>query len=207
VALNPDRFLDGLVNPFRVLRTAFASSAAFIVSPWIGLAVSVLLPGPICAGPFRDRPTHGAKMWPLLSLLLLISVAAIFVAVFVLDAEFHATARATVIVVASAIPIPLHPVPVAIPSFAVPAAVHVTVATCLAVTMHSPVTADLPVIAANTVAFARTHPPVASHFTIVGFRLIAAVSLFLLLLLGALISLGRNCLRGWKRSFSFLLGE
>jgi hypothetical protein len=46
--------------------------------------------------------------------------------------------------------------------------------------MHSPVTAHLPVIAAHTVPFAGTRPQVASHFTIVGLRLIAAVSLILL---------------------------
>jgi hypothetical protein len=54
-------------------------------------------------------------------LLLLISVAAIFLAVFVLNAQFRTTARAIVIVIASAVPIPLGSVPVlvATPSFTV----------------------------------------------------------------------------------------
>jgi hypothetical protein len=73
--------------------------------------------------------------------------------------------------------------------------------------MHSPVAAHVTVIAAHTVAVAAMHHPVATHLSVVSPRLVAAGSL-ILLLLGFLISLGRNSgLRGCNRSLSFLLGE
>jgi hypothetical protein len=72
--------------------------------------------------------------------------------------------------------------------------------------MHSPVWTYFAVFAALTIVVAATHPPVATHLTIVGPRLVAIGSL-IPLLLGILVRRGRNCLRRCDRRFALLLGE
>ena len=62
---------------------------------------------------------------------------AIFVAVFVLDADFHATAGAVLIEVTAVVPIPVRMVPVSILPLAVSSAIHVATAAHLTLAKHS----------------------------------------------------------------------
>jgi hypothetical protein len=137
-------------------------------------------------------------------------VAAILIAVFVLDADLHATAGAIFIVVTPVVSAPVRAVPASIVSIApvpVPPPILVAIPIGLAVVaMHSPVGIHFAVFAALTVVVAATHPPVATHLTIIAPWLVAIGSL-ISLLLGILVRLCWNCLRRWDRSFFLLLGN
>ena len=137
------------------------------------------------------------------------SVAAIFVAVFVLDADLHATAGSVVIVIPAAVPISA--VPISGPSLSVSAAIHVAVSICLTISMHSPVTTLLPVITAHmiiaipAVTIAGMYSPVPTDFTVVGLGL-SGLRPLILLWRSVLLVLSRSRLRrGNRRSFSFVL--
>ena len=136
-------------------------------------------------------------------------VAAIFIAVFVLDADLHTTAGPLFIVVplvvsssVCAVPVSIALVaPVSVSSLILVAAIIITVAT------HSRVGTHFAVFATNSVAVAATHSPIAPHLTIIDPRLVAIAPL-IPLLLGILVRLCRNCLRRRNRwSFSLLLSE
>jgi hypothetical protein len=158
-------------------------------------------------------------------------VAAIFVAVFVLDADFHATPGSILIGVTLVVPVRI--VAISISPLAVTSAIHVAIAAWLTVAMHSPVWTHFTIIATHSVVVAATHHPVvthhpvaahtvavavahhplathhtvATHLTVVAPRLVAAGSLIHLLLRFP-VSLGRDSgLRNSNWSFSFLLGE
>jgi hypothetical protein len=152
--------------------------------------------------------SNAASKGPLTFRLAAFSVAAIFVTVFVFDADFHATAGPIVIEVASAVPIAVPAiVPIApIVSVSVSSAILVAIPIRITVAMHSPVWTHFAVFAALTVVVAATHPPVATHLTIVGPWLVA-IGPLISLLLGILVRLGRNCLRRCDRRFVLLLGE
>jgi hypothetical protein len=137
------------------------------------------------------------------------SVAAIFVPVFVLDADLHATAGSVAIVIPAAVPIPA--VPISVPSLPVSAAIHVAVSIPLTISMHSPVTILLPVtmahmiIAIPAVTIAGMYSPVPTDFTVVGLGL-SGLGLLILLWRSVLLVLSRSRLRcGNRRSFSFVL--
>src|SRR3981189_2606363 len=98
-------------------------------------------------------------------LRLLSFVAAIFVAVFVLDADLHAASRPVFIEVTATVVIAVRIVAVAIPARRVSSTIPVAVA------LHSRVGAHLAAIAAHTLAVAAAHAP---HLTVVGPRLVAA---------------------------------
>ena len=107
-----------------------------------------------------------------------LSVATIFVAVFVFHADLHATAGPIFIVtpVASA---PLRAVPasiVAIAPFSVSSAVFVAIPIRITVAMHSPVWTHFAVVAAMTIIAAAAHAPIALHLTIICPRLVAFAS-------------------------------
>jgi hypothetical protein len=141
------------------------------------------------------------------TLCLLFLVTAIFIAVCVLDADFHAVPGSVFIDVTSVVPISVRVVPVSVPPLSVSSTIHVAIAAHLTVAMHSPVWTRLTVIAAHTVAVAAMHPPVVTHLTVVGPRLVAADSL-IRRLRRFLVSLGGSSgLRSSCWSFSFLLGE
>ena len=102
-----------------------------------------------------------------------ISVAAILVTVFILDANSHATPQPIFIVVTPVASIPVG----AIPSLSVTTAIHIAIAIHFTVAMHSPVATHLPVVATHAVITAHVtptviviwmHPPVAPHFAVVG---------------------------------------
>jgi len=143
------------------------------------------------------------KNFPVM-LRFLFFVAAIFIAVFVLDADFHTMSGSVFIGVTPIVPISVRTVPV--PPLSGSSAIHVAIAAHLTVAMHSPVGTHFAVIAAHTVAVAAAHHPVAAHLTVVDLRLVAAGSL-ILPLLGVLVRLGRNSLWRSNRVFSLLLGE
>src|SRR5450759_3915678 len=125
-------------------------------------------------------------------LRFLFFVAAIFIAVFVLDADFHTMSGSVFIGVTPIVPISVRTVPV--PPLSGSSAIHVAIAAHLTVAMHSPVGTHFAVIAAHTVAVAAAHHPVAAGSLI-------------LPLLGVLVRLGRNSLWRSNRVFSLLLGE
>jgi hypothetical protein len=136
-------------------------------------------------------------------------VAAIFVAVFVLDAHFHAMAGSVFFVITPVVSVPVRAVPapvVAIASFSVSSAIFVAIPIRLTIAIHSPVRTHFAVVATHTVAIAATHPPIAPHPTIICPRLVAIGSL-IPLLLGILVRLGWNCLGRRDRRFALLLGE
>jgi hypothetical protein len=136
-------------------------------------------------------------------------VPAIFVTVFVLDADFHATAGPIFVVVTPVVVLSVRAVPFSIVPIApvtVSSAIFVVIAIIIAIAIHSPVRTHFAVVATHTVAIAATHPPVAPHPTIICPRLVAIGSL-IPLLLGILVRLGRNCLRRGDRRFALLLGE
>ncbi|MBR1148865.1 hypothetical protein [Bradyrhizobium sp. AUGA SZCCT0431] len=137
-----------------------------------------------------------------------LSVATIFVAVFVFHADLHATAG-PIFIVTPVVSVPVRAVPasiVAIAPFSVSSAVFVAIPIRITVAMHSPVWTHFAVFAAHTVALATTHPPVAPHLAVVRPRLVAIGSL-ISLLLRTLVRLGRNRLRRCDRRFALLLGE
>jgi hypothetical protein len=91
----------------------------------------------------------------------------VFVAVFVFDTEFHATAGPTFVVVTPvvllvrAVPSSIVPiVPVSVSS-----AIFVAITIIITVAAPSPVGTPFAVFPAHTVAVAATHPPVATHRT------------------------------------------
>jgi hypothetical protein len=142
-------------------------------------------------------------------------VAAIFVTVFVFDADFHATAGPIFVVATPVVSAPVRAVPASIVPIApvtvssaipVSSGILVAIAIIITVAVHSPVWTHFAVFAALTVAVAATHPPVATHLTIVAPRLVA-IGPLIPLLLGILVRLGRNCLRRCDRRFSSLLGD
>jgi hypothetical protein len=145
---------------------------------------------------------EGARPFRSTALLL---VAAIFVAVFVFDADFHATAGPIFVVVTPVASVSVRAVPASIISFtavSVSSAIRVAIPIRIMVAMHSSVWTHFAVFATQTVAVAATHP---THLTIVTPRLVAIGSL-ISLLLGILVRLGRNRLRRGDRRLALLLG-
>ena len=137
-----------------------------------------------------------------------LSVATIFVAVFVFHADLHATAG-PIFIVPPVVSVPVRAVPasiVAIAPFSVSSAVFVAIPIRITVAMHSPVWTHFAVVAALTIIVAAAHAPVTTHLTIICPRLVALASL-IPLLLGILVRLGRNYLRCRDRRFPLLLGE
>jgi hypothetical protein len=137
-----------------------------------------------------------------------LSVATIFVAVFVFHADLHATAG-PIFIVTPIFSAPVRAVSasiVAIAPFSVSSAVFVAIPICITVAMHSPVWTHFAVVAAMTIIAAAAHAPIAPHLTIICPRLVAFAWL-LPLLLGTLVRLGRNRLRRRERRFALLLGE
>jgi hypothetical protein len=135
-------------------------------------------------------------------------VPAIFVTVFVLDADFHATAGPIFVVVTPVVVLSVRAVPFSIVPIApvtVSSAIFVVIAIIIAIATHSPVWTHFAVFAALTVVVAATHPPVPPHLTVIGPRLVA-IGPLIPLLLGILVRLG-NCLRRGDRRFALLLGE
>ena len=117
-----------------------------------------------------------------------LSIATIFVAVFVFHADLHATAG-PIFIVTPVVSISVRAAPASIVSIA-------------PLSVSSAILVAIPIIIAVA-----THPPVATHLTVIGPRLVAIGSL-IPLLLRILVRLGRNCLRLRHRwSFSLLLGE
>jgi hypothetical protein len=171
----------------------------------------------------HDNPRDGSLSVPALFILssVLLSVTAIFVAIVVFNADFHAAPGSVGIDVTPVVPIPVRTVPVPI------AALRLAITTHITATMHSPVLTHFVVIMAHTIAIAVTHHPAASHLTVVapravavaaahfrvwahlavfGLRLVASDSLILLWL--GVVSRGRSSgLRSCRRRFSLLLGE
>ena len=143
--------------------------------------------------------------WQRRSAALLVTA---IVAVFVLDADYHATAGpifvvVTPVVVLSDRAVPFSIVPIALVS--VSSAIFVVSAIIIAVATLSPFGTHFTIVATHTVAVAATHPPIAPHLTIIGPRLVA-IGPLIPLLLGILVRLG-NCLRRGDRRFALLLGE
>jgi hypothetical protein len=137
-----------------------------------------------------------------------LSVATIFVAVFVFHADLHATAG-PIFIVTPVVSAPVRAVPasiVAIAPFSVSSAVFVAIPIRITVAMHSPVWTHFAVVAAMTIIAAAAHAPIALHLTIICPRLFAFAWL-LPLLLGTLVRLGRNRLRRRDRRFALLFGE
>ena len=137
-----------------------------------------------------------------------LSVATIFVAVFVFHADLHATAG-PIFIVTPVVSAPVRAVPasiVAIAPFSVSSAVFVAIPIRITVAMHSPVWTHFAVVAAMTIIAAAAHAPIALHLTIICPRLVAFAWL-LPLLLGTLVRLGRNRLRRRDRRFALLFGE
>ena len=147
-------------------------------------------------------------------------VAAVLVSILVLDADFHATAGSVFIIITPVTPISISAVPVSISTLSISFSIRVAVAACLMVPVHSPVTTHFPacvvhtiivthahtIVGAHTVTFAAVHCPIATEFTVVGLRLVAAGSL--ILWLGVRVGLGGDRLRcASNRSFSFVLSE
>ena len=113
--------------------------------------------------------------------------------------------RSDFIEVTPVVPISAPAVPVSILPLSVSSAIHVAIATRFTVAMHSPVA--FAVITAHTIAVVAMHPPVVTHLTVIGPRLVATGSL-IPRLLGVLVRLGGNSvLWACSRSFSFLLGK
>jgi hypothetical protein len=133
-------------------------------------------------------------------------VAAIFVAVFVLDTDLDATEGPIFIVGTPVVSVAVWAIPASITPVTVSSALHVAIATRIKVAMHSSVGTHFAVFAALTVVVAATHPPVATHLTIVARRLVTIGSL-IPLLLGILVRLGWNRLRCCNRSFARFLGD
>jgi hypothetical protein len=135
-----------------------------------------------------------------------LSVATIFVAVFVFDADLHATAG-PISIVTPVVSAPVRAVPasiVAIAPFSISSAVFIPIRITIA--MHSPVWTHFAVVAALTIIVAAAHAEVATQLTIICPRLVAIASL-IPRLLGILVRLGRNYLRRRDRRFALLLGE
>lgn len=138
---------------------------------------------------------------------LLFLVTAIFIAVFVLDADFYAVPRWGFIDVTPVVPVSVRVVPVSIAVLSVSSTIHVAITTHLAVAMHSPVWPRLAVIAAHAVAVATMHPRVVPHLTVIGLRLVT-IDPLIRPLRRFLVGLGRSCgLRSFGWSLSTPLGE
>jgi hypothetical protein len=139
-----------------------------------------------------------------------LSVAAIFVSVFVFDADLHTTAGPIFVVVTPVVVLSDRAVPfsiVPITPVTVSSAIFVTIPIIITVAMHSPVGTHFAIFATHTLPVAASHPPIAPHLTVVDPRLVAVGSL-IPLLLRVLVGLCWTCLRRRnRRSFSLLLGE
>jgi hypothetical protein len=124
-------------------------------------------------------------------------VAAVFVAIFVLDADFHPTAGPIFVVVTPVVSISVRAVPASIVPIApvtVSSAIFVAITIIITVAVPSPVGTHFAIFATHTVAVAATHPPVATNLTVIGPRLVA-IGPLIPLLLGFLVRLCWNCLR------------
>ena len=134
----------------------------------------------------------------------LLSVTAIFLAIVVFDADFDAMPGVDFIGIAPVVPIPFRIIVVSTSPIAVTSAIHVAIAACLPIAMHSPVRTRFTVIAAHTVAVATAHHPIMPDGSIIVFRSITVGSL-IPRLLRILIGLSGNGLCGSCRRLWFAL--
>jgi hypothetical protein len=153
------------------------------------------------------RSSRGRRGLGSINRQALMFVTAIFFAVVVLDADFHAMPWLDFVGISPVVPIPVRIIVVSISPIAVTSAIHVAIAACLSVAMHSTVGAHFTVIAAHTVAVATAHHPFMPHGSIIVFRSIT-VGLLIPLLLRILIRLCGNGLWGSRGLwFTLVLSE